>query len=262
MKSFSAFIIVCALFCYTAQYSVAQDDQTLYVQLGYMKSLSPDYVAMEQEIFKPIHEQRIKDGDLVSWTVYFVGYGDRSEYDYVIANVYRGIEGVANQSLNWEAAEKKAHPGKDLTEVYNNLGTKREQVRLELWELASEVEESPMVGSHISFGFAKSAPGKSGIYRTVESETWTPMNTEWVRLDPFRTGHKFLALREPSGASLPYDYAFLQTFDGRGITDVSWRDAFAAAHPDRDINAAAEEVRGLRTIILDQTWLVVAHASE
>ncbi len=64
-----------------------------YVQIDYMKvepGRGQQYVKLEQDIFKPIHEDRINKGTIESWAVYSVRYpaGTNREYDFVTATVY------------------------------------------------------------------------------------------------------------------------------------------------------------------------------
>jgi hypothetical protein len=51
----------------------AQPKSPKYVEIDYMKvepGKDSDYVRLEKEIWKPLHQQRIKNGQLRSWAVY------------------------------------------------------------------------------------------------------------------------------------------------------------------------------------------------
>ena len=84
-------LFLVALFTLCANVGYGQADTTLYSQLDYMKATSPDYVDIEMDFWKPIHEARIAAGELQAWTLYGVRFGERTEYDYVVVNVYRGL---------------------------------------------------------------------------------------------------------------------------------------------------------------------------
>lgn len=68
-----------------------------YVQIDYMKvepGRGQQYVKLEQDIFKPIHQDRISKGTIESWAVYAVRYpaGTNREYDFVTATVFPNLQ--------------------------------------------------------------------------------------------------------------------------------------------------------------------------
>jgi hypothetical protein len=71
----------------------AQPKSPKYVEIDYMKvepGKDSDYVRLEKEIWKPLHQQRIKNGQLRSWAVYGLRFpfGTEEKYDYVTVNSY------------------------------------------------------------------------------------------------------------------------------------------------------------------------------
>ena len=112
----------------------AQENSNLMAEIGYMKVESGnggDYEKMEREVWKPIHEERIKKGLLDGWILYKVWYtGTDDSYNYVTINLYRNPMTMEEpyKGINF----KEIHPDKDISKMMAKTMKLRDMVRVQL----------------------------------------------------------------------------------------------------------------------------------
>ena len=105
------------------------------VEVAYMKvdpTKDAEYLKMEHDIWRPMHQERIKQGHMRSWTVYGVRYpnGTKSEYDYAVVNTYNSLADVDRPLAD---IASKIHPNIPIAELARRTYAARDLVRGELW---------------------------------------------------------------------------------------------------------------------------------
>ena len=107
----------------------------LVVQVAYMK-VDPlkdeEYRRLEREIWKPMHQENIRQGHMRSWTVYAVRFpiGTKREYDYAVVNNYNSLADIDRPLAD---IASKVHPNMPLAELGRRTFSARDLVRGELW---------------------------------------------------------------------------------------------------------------------------------
>jgi hypothetical protein len=91
-----------------------------------------EYLKLEREIWKPMHQERIRQGILRSWTVYAVRYpaGSKRDCDYNVVNTYNSIADIDRPLAPIVA---KIHPNIPIAELGRQTIAARDLVRGELW---------------------------------------------------------------------------------------------------------------------------------
>lgn len=91
-----------------------------------------EYLALEHDIWKPMHQERIRQGRMRSWTVYAVRYpvGTQRECDYRVVNTYNSLADIDRPIAEIVA---KVHPNTPFAELARRTYAARELVRGELW---------------------------------------------------------------------------------------------------------------------------------
>ena len=91
-----------------------------------------EYLQLERDIWKPMHQERIKQGRLRSWTVYAVRYpvGTQRECDYRVVNTYNSLVDIDRPLADIVA---KVHPNIPMAELGRRTLSARDLVRGELW---------------------------------------------------------------------------------------------------------------------------------
>jgi hypothetical protein len=105
------------------------------VEVGCMK-VDPlkdeEYLKMEHDLWRPVHQERIKQGHMRSWTLYAVRFpsGSQRECDYRTVNVYGSL---ADMDRSIEDVFRKVHPSIPIAEVGRRTVTARDFRTGELW---------------------------------------------------------------------------------------------------------------------------------
>lgn len=110
-----------------------------YVRVDYMK-VQPnnfaDWMKMEREIYKPVHQARMEMGGVKGWvlaTMVMPG-GSSSPFNAMTVNIYKDWAQVG-KPVNYTDAFKKAFPDKDAAQLTSRTASLRDIVRSELFEV-------------------------------------------------------------------------------------------------------------------------------
>lgn len=107
----------------------------LVVSVAFMKvdpAKDEEYRRLEREIWRPMHQERIRQGLMRSWTVYAVRFpsGTKREYDYALVNTYKSVADMERSIVD---VIPKIHPNIPVAELSRRTFDARELVRGEMW---------------------------------------------------------------------------------------------------------------------------------
>jgi L-rhamnose mutarotase len=105
------------------------------VSVAFMKvdpAKDEEYRRLEREIWRPIHQERIRQGLMRSWTVYAVRFpsGSKRDYDYAIVNTHKSVADMERSIMD---VVQKVHPNTPWAELVRRTVAARDQVRGEMW---------------------------------------------------------------------------------------------------------------------------------
>lgn len=91
-----------------------------------------EYLKLEHDLWRPVHQERIKQGRMRSWKVYVVRYptGSQRECDYRVVNTYNSLADIDRPIADVFA---KIHPSVPIAEVGRRTVSARDLTRGELW---------------------------------------------------------------------------------------------------------------------------------
>jgi hypothetical protein len=123
----------------------SQTNANKYLEVDYMKVESgndEEYLKVEQDLWKPIHKERLKNGAIKSWALYGLRFpsGEDEKYNYMTVNVFDKFDRLEDPYGNFPELMKKAHSGKDMGDLINRTGKSRRLVRSEVWVQIDRVE--------------------------------------------------------------------------------------------------------------------------
>ncbi len=249
-------LFLVALFTLCANAGYGQADTTLYFQFGYMKATSPDYVDVEMDFWKPIHEARIAAGELQAWTLYGVRFGERTDYDYVVVNVYRGLNNVESAFANLQEIAQRVHPNKDVAAYMTRTANARQIVKSELWTGIDIADGSDMHGTDISMAYMRVAPGEEADYIVLERDIWKPMHEESIRREALN-GWGVMQLAMPGGTAYAYNYAAVNVSGGLNLGLSP--ELAATVHPDVSWADILRKTEAARDLVSFEVWRVLEH---
>lgn len=114
----------------------------LVVDVSFMK-VEPgkvgEYLRLERELWKPVHQDRIRSGHMRSWSLYRVDfpYGTETPYNFVTLNVYNSSEDLEREFV---PVFEKVHRNIKIDDVFSRTLAARRLARGELWRRIDHVE--------------------------------------------------------------------------------------------------------------------------
>lgn len=220
-----------------------------YALLEYMKiepGKAADYRKMEQEVWMPVHRERIKAKLISGWALYGVRYpgGTAREYDVIAVTLFDNFKDMEN-SMPAEVFTK-ANPNMKREEFGARAVATRKMVRTEVislvdqaWPAASDPRASAEPSRYVRVDYKKIELGKNSDYVANERKYYKPVWQAAVDAGTMR-GWAVWGVRFPGGTDREYGFLTVQFFDKFEQLDGSpSRGLWEKVHPNAkpaDIN--------------------------
>jgi hypothetical protein len=258
------FTVIVALGLFPLSGNAQQNEPTLYALVDCMK-VKPEnegkYLELEKTIFKPLHLQRAKQGNIVGWYLYkvwFTGIGDC--YNYVTVTLFANPAKLEDPWKNMDFA--KLLPGKDLDKLMQETLASRELVSSSLINRQASVyrEGGPGDFKFLEVDYMKVEQGKEGEYVDAETSIWKPVHQEFIKAGS-RVGWSLWGRNFPSGAGLDYQYVTVNYFsDFSKIGAANYNEAFAKAHAGKNLDDLFAKTNASRVLVKSELWEVIDKA--
>ena len=244
---------------------VPQPDQheSVYVQVDYMKpnAIPADaYVNMEREIWKPIHRERIKAGEILGWYLFALQYpgGSGQDYNYMTVTIFSRELGVDEPTIAFEDIIRNVHPDKTPSQVEANAELVRKLIKSEVWKSTYQLlPGSSTTPSAILVDYMHIDAVKEPDYLRLEREVWQPVHQ--LRLEEGLIKNWTLySLEFPDESNYPYSHATATVFDDWSLIKDSWpEDAFRKVHDDGKEDALVKLTYETRDLVNSEIWVLV-----
>lgn len=221
----------------------------VFLEVHCMKSTSADYAEVETEIWRPMHQEMVKQGKKAGWSLYWVLYGDRSECDYYTVDSYRGLDQL-NTDRAYADHFATVHPGKSWDEAEARTSASRTMVRSELWQWIDGV---PPTGYQFAVANQMRADDVAAAV-AFEREIWKPVHEALVASET-TAGWGLYWLVSPQGTAVSYNYGTVDFLDRLGPFPIDA--AMSSAHPETDPGALWDKGQELRDHLRAETWVLV-----
>ncbi len=242
----------------------AQDQPAIFAVVDFMKVKQggeANYVDLEKTVWKPIHQERINQGEIIGWILYGVRYaGADDEYNFVTVALF---DDPAKLEHTFSVDVEKVHPGKDLDELFQKTMDSRQLIRQSLIRRVDAVypEGGPGDFKYIQVNYMKVKQGEGGSYVDNELTVWKPVHQELINAGS-RAGWSLWQGVFPFGTGMPHDYVtvdYFADFSKLGAADTEA--AFNKAHAGKDMdelflstNNSRSHVRAELWEVLDSVW--------
>ncbi len=248
VHSIAPLVALATMISWTA---VADDHGTkpVYLSVECMRSTSADYEYLETNIWKPMHQYLVDQGQRTAWALYRVAYGDRSRCDYYAVTTHAGA-GQLHATPDYAAAFAAAHPDADAAKAMQKTFAAREIVSAELWTQIDRTEMQPHRYAIVNKMFAEDPVA----YESMESEVFKAGH-EALIAGGHRSGWAVYSLVAPTGSAIPYNYGTVDFVNELG--PVPMAEAMLRGNPDRDLDELYALLE-LREGVLSETWELVA----
>lgn len=238
---------------------LSQDQAPIYVELGYMK-VAPDgvdeYLSVERDLWKPIHQARLQEGIITGWALYEVWYpgGTATDYNYVTVNAYQDFSKIALAALPDEKI-LQIHPGMTLEGLMKRTNAARDMVRIEMWssiDLANQAELR--VGDFVQIGYMRVPPGKENQYVRLEQEIWKPIHQQRIAAEQLAHWGIY-GLWFPGGTNQPYNFCAVNVYRNFADLALGFTDEmFQKALPGADLEVVEQKTVATRDLVQVDTW--------
>ena len=235
-----------------------------FVVLDYMK-VAPgkfdEYVRLEQQVWKPLHQQRVTNKQMVAWALYQVPFtaDTHRDYDYVTANVYDNM--AAAEAAGLLAMFQRLHPGTAGTRLLTQTEAARQTVRRELWRLVdqtaprSAADAAAPPSRYLAVDFMRAKPGVD--YVAVERELWKPVHQDRVKNGAL-VNWALYELVLPGGTSYPYDYATVNGLSNlTAFTNLYSDELFKRVLPNITVTDLGNKTAAGRDLVRQELWVRV-----
>jgi len=231
--------------------------QNPFVQIACMK-VKPEnvslYLEVEREIWKPIHQERVKQGKIMGWILYKIHYtGTNDEYNYATATIFADranlenpFEGIDFEKMVPEVAWNKTLKSRDLV--------KRNLIRLSAFAYP-ENSTGPAPFKYIEVDYMKNKPGSG--YLSFERNISQPVQQEIVNAGS-RAGWSLWRSVYPSGTEADFRYVTVEYYsDFSKLGTANFAEAFKKAHPNLQSQTEMRKVIESRDLVRGELWEVI-----
>jgi hypothetical protein len=242
-------------------------EHTVYLQIDYYQvqpGSAPAFVAMHEELWLPVHEERIGDGKIIGWSLYdALITGPTVDYDFVaitMTETYGALYGADEPDLI-----ARVHAGRGADALAETMSEGYRIVNSEIWRMNGAAlpdgADEP-AGRYITKNYMDSR-GASGEHESMELDFWKPIH--YVRIDQdILNSWSMYTMVKPGGASIRYNYSTIDYYDRLSDIEGSVGMQLARiAHPDltdEELSDFFSRTGASRTAYKTELWREVLRA--
>jgi hypothetical protein len=258
--------VITVLFSPDRAFSQQDDSRTLFLKVDYFKAAGQQmsqYLELELEQWKPMHEERFKRDIIKSWDFYSVVAAEPdAPYNFITINVFDDFSLIDYYDL--DSIINSVYPDKDPDELMEQTRNSREVVRTEIWEVNGRImndgQQAPG-GSYLTINYFNSRGG-SGEHEEMELGFWGQIHETRIEHEILNSWAMYTLLY-PGGDVRNYTYSTIDYYDSLGDLREPVGMALArVAHPDlsdEEINDLFTRTGDSRTLFKTELWKRIGH---
>ncbi len=264
MKTIKSLFLLAA-FTMSSFFATAQMDSTVYVIVESFKSTAgktAEYIKAEREVWKKIHQERVKQKLILGWYFYEVQYpqGSNAAYDYVTATFMRGLNRVESPYGTMTAADLPKYLNKDEVAIAIKTEQFRTLVTKQLWYTMDFIQADPLATKPAKFQMMNQMKVKQGdeeAYVKMETQVVKPVFQEMMKAKTTgRFGWGLYGLALPSGANQPCNYTTCDFFNSMEdiAKDSGYQKALEKVHPGMKSEEFSRKINEARSLVNQELW--------
>lgn len=262
----TCFLLLCfltsTLFTSTAY---GQDQPPTFLIVDYMKvkpGMTSQYLDAETKVWKKIHQERIKAGNIVNWNLYEVRYpsGTSNAFDYVTVTTVSGWDGIEKFYQSWNDVISK------LSKEDQAVANKTEQMRdltmhqvIRTVDVAFKQDPATNPPKYLVVNYMSVPDGHWQDYYDMETKLAKPMHMEIMKGDKGRAGWGFYTPVFPYGDEQPYDAYTVDFFNTWQDMNVggNFQETLAKVHPGMSQVYFSRKIDETRKLMKGELWVRV-----
>ena len=235
--------------------------QSQFVTVDYMK-VAPGqddaYLQVEQKMWKPIHEARVKAGNALAWYLYRVvsPSGSQVDHNYATVAVYSSFEAMENPYPNELIA--KIVPAQSLPEFNKKTLAARDLVRSETWGAVVGAPETPLAkpAPYLGVEYMKVPAGGDAAYQDVE-KVWKKLHEVRIK-DGTLVNWGLYGRVLPGGSDYPYNYATASGYSHfKDLIGLDFAGLVQKAAIGMSVNELGDRTAKARDLVRGEVWQLV-----
>lgn len=244
----------------------AQEAEPVYLVLGYMRAAPEqveDYLELERDVWKPIHRERIREGDMRAWSLYAVRFpgGVENDYNFVTVNVYDDLADI-ERTFDAQNLQQLSVAG-GVAGLEASTYAVRDSVRTELWvsvdqaAMGDDGDSGP--SRYVLVDYMRVDPASSQAYLDLEQNVFKPIHEERIRAGKLENWALY-RLMLPRGAAQGYNFSTANFVDS--LTDLENpypAEAVSRAASDTDFADLRSRAAEAREMVKSELWELVDH---
>ena len=232
-------VVICSIIiCCLPLVVSSQDFRAAYVDFMYVpEGMTEAYVSMEQDIAKPVHQELVNQGKMVSWSLWAIPFpgGTGAEYHYATVRIYENLDQIKSADEFGNVFET-VHQGKDMDDLSETIWETRDLVkthRLFSWERFAD-EELTSPAEMIQVVYFKVPMGKQEAYQNMERDLFHPVHKKEIEIGK-RAGWEGWALNQPYGSSMPYNHVAVDLYKDMDqfVMEYDYDSILEEVHPEK-----------------------------
>ncbi len=235
--------------------------QGQFVTVDYMK-VAPGqedaYLQVEQKMWKPIHEARVKAGNALGWYLYrvFSPSGTLVDHNFVTVAIYGSFEAVENPYSN--ELFSKIVPAQSAAEFTKKTIAARDLVRSEVWRGMVSTPEGPLAkpAPFLSVEYMKVPSGGDAAYVEVE-KLWKKIHEVRIKEGTLTSWGVYGRIM-PGGSDYPYNYATTSEYSHfKDLIGLDFAAVVQKAGLGMTANELGDRTAKARDLVRGELWELV-----
>lgn len=264
MKTVKSLLLLAALLMSSFMIIGQNTEQTFFI-VETMKSApgkTDEYVKAEREVWKRIHQERIKQGLITGWNLYAVRSpsGASAPYDYVTVTLVQGWNKLENPYGTMLAGGAEKFLTKEQLAVANGTGKLRDLTTSTLFYGADFVAADPKNTTPAKYqmvNYMKVKEGMTEEYMNMETQLVKPMYVEMMK-----TGNRSawgLYGRVIGGSNQPFDFVTTDFFNKWSDmnTSGSYSKTLEKVHPKMSMAYFEKRINESRDLVNQELWELI-----
>ncbi|MDR8392864.1 hypothetical protein NC796_17035 [Aliifodinibius sp. S!AR15-10] len=246
---------------------LGQDFRAALVDFMYVpEGMGAAYVSMEQEIAKPVHQEAVDQGRMVSWSLWQIPFpgGTQAEYHYATVRIYENVEQLKTAN-EFGALIEKVHAGENMDELIAKVWETRDLVkthRLFSWEQFADDDLSGPPG-FIQVVYFDVPLGEEEAYQNMERDLYHPLHKKEIEIGK-RAGWEGWALNQPFGNSVPYSHVAVDMYNDvdQFVMDYDYEAIVDEVHPNKTSEYITDVFLNTVDLVRIEQWQLVDYVQQ
>jgi len=244
------FLIILVALISNVTWAQGLPDQIVVMDFFKVETSEKESFLKKENIWKKVHQQRIKESIITGWYLYKVRYAGE-EYNYVSIHTYSDFNKLENPFPSEIITNLSVD--KDLKNVSNSSGRK---VKSEMSKLVAFTGKSKP-SKYMLMAFTVVDEKDKGAYVKGENTIWKPTHQELIATSS-QDWWAVYELKFPHGLSVNYQFVTISAVsDFSDMNKLDYLGAYNKAHKNRDFKADVDNTLKMRTAHRAELWELV-----